>query len=399
MNYFTKSFREKITIFNLILCFVMPPVGILFLLVSGFISMYRNYKMKLYRFKSTSFIFFLSLIISSVGSSIELKNPIYSLMALIIIGYWGLYLRIDYKNSSLTFQQYRFVMIFGAVYSCFVGWTVKWMHFSLVEGFLTGTVMFDDPTTKDYSRLIGIAYNPNFNMYLLLLSLAFLLVEMMYSLQKRLFKNIAWQMLIVIILSKGIYDTGSRSAFAIMLFLYLLFFLRWSKMAFAFIAITFGIEYKRLFGLMPRSGFIDPSMNTRELIWQNSFKLWRKHPVFGATSYGFPQEFAKFLQQNYKKIPSALINVPHSHDMFLGILSEYGIVGEMAFLLVLVVNIYQYIRMFFAKKKRFVEPFIFSLPVVVLTGIFDEPNYSPQIAIFTIFLLGFWNRYANKKTI
>ena len=48
------------------------------------------------------------------------------------------------------------------------------------------------------------------------------------------------------------------------------------------------------------------------------------------------------------------------------------------------------------KNKRFVEYFLLSLPVIFLTGMLDEPTFSPQIAILSIMLLSYWDQYMEK---
>ncbi|MED1202684.1 O-antigen ligase family protein [Heyndrickxia acidicola] len=328
-----------------------------------------------------------------------LKNISYILVSIMIIGYWGLYVKTLSKESKVSFKQYRWLIIFGGLYSCFIGWATKWIHFSNFAGMLTGTVLFGDTATQDNTRLTGCFYNPNFNMYLLLLSLAFLLAETLIAIRKKQSLSIIWHLPILFILSFGIFDTGSRSGFAVMCLLYMLFLIRLNKTAFMMIAIVSLLQFKRLFNLMPRSALVDHSMNNRKQIWEFSFKLWKLHPVFGTTPLGFQQEFTKLLQLTYKKIPHSLSDIPHSHDMYLGAITEYGIVGGVPFFLLLIVNFYKYLLLFIRKIKPLDEYFMFALPVCILTGIFDEPLFSPQIALISIFLFSFWRSYTDKKSI
>jgi O-antigen ligase len=400
MKYSITFFKNNLMVCSLVLCFVLPPIGIFLLFLLGFKSLHKNFAKIIHQFYTVDSFFFLCLFIASIGASIQKKNTSYILVSIMIMGYWGLYVKVHSKDSNLSFKQYRWVIIFGGLYSCLIGWATKWIIVSPFAGLLTGTILFGEPaSTENIGRLIGCVYNPNFNMYLLLISLAFLLAQMLIALRKKHFISFIWQIPILLILSKGIFDTGSRSGFAVMGILYLLFLIRINKIIFIMITILSILQVKRLFNLMPRNELVDHSMNNRKQIWEYSFKLWEHHPVFGTTPLGFQQEFTKVLHLTYKKIPHSLINVPHSHDLYLGVMAEYGIIGGVAFLLLLIVNFYKYLFLFFRKVKPLNEYFMFALPVFILTGIFDEPLFSPQIALISIFLFAFWRRYTGKKSI
>ena len=48
------------------------------------------------------------------------------------------------------------------------------------------------------------------------------------------------------------------------------------------------------------------------------------------------------------------------------------------------------------KMIHYVEYFLLSLPIIVLTGMLDEPTFSPQIALLSIMLLSYWDQYVKK---
>lgn len=388
--------KKNSVICSLILCFVLPPVGIFLLFIDSFVSMYKKWEKQKNNLFSITSVFFLCLLVATIGASIELKNAIYFTTSLLIMGYLGLYLKISSNDSNVSFKEFRWVMIFGGIYSCLIGWISQKIVISPVVGLLTGTLLFGEPTPTNYGRLIGSAYNPNFNIFLLLLALAFLLAEVLSVLRKKSYLTVFWQLAAVMILTMGIFDTGSRSGFAAMLCLFMIFFIRLNKFSFIFVFILSIFQYKRLFKLMPRSEWVNNSMNTRIQVWENSLKLWEQHPIFGTTPFGFKQEFANLLQRTYSTVPSSLVNIPHAHDMYLGVFVEYGLVGGVAFLIFLGVNIWKSIPFFFKEKNQFMEHFLLALPVIILTGILDEPIFSPQIAILAIFLLSYWDHYTEK---
>jgi hypothetical protein len=49
-----------------------------------------------------------------------------------------------------------------------------------------------------------------------------------------------------------------------------------------------------------------------------------------------------------------------------------------------------------AKKKVLLNFFILSLPVILLTGIFDHPLVSPQTALLITILVACWDRYTER---
>ena len=48
------------------------------------------------------------------------------------------------------------------------------------------------------------------------------------------------------------------------------------------------------------------------------------------------------------------------------------------------------------KMIRLIEYFLLSLPIMVLTGVLDEPTFSPQIGLLSIMLLSYWDQYYKK---
>ena len=85
---------------------------------------------------------------------------------------------------------------------------------------LMGTKLIADSTPKNYSRLIGSAYNPNFTMHLLLIALAFLFAEILTNIRKKQWIAVSWQIPILLVLSNGVLATGSRAGFLIMICIY-----------------------------------------------------------------------------------------------------------------------------------------------------------------------------------
>lgn len=380
--------KTKIFQIGTILCFVLPPVGMLILLILSFITIFQTWKKKRFNYSLLSF-FFMCLFISTIGAVVQMKNLILLIDTIMILVYWGIYLRISSTNSNETFSFFKWTMIFGGLYNCIIGWVYQGMTMHPILEFLTGTKLFADMIPQNYTRLIGSSYNPNFTMYLLLIAVALLFAEILSTLRKRHWKHVSWQIPLLLVLSNGVVSTGSRAGFIIMICIYLLFFLRLNAIFFFVGAAVTILLSNRLLQLMPRNDSIDDSFNVREGIWKNAIELWNEHFLFGTTPHGFKSAYAKLF-------PDA---VPHSHNLFIGFFAEFGIIGGVAFLIVLGVTLLNLVQLliFNNKKDSLLEYFLLSLPIMVLTGILDEPTFSPQIGLLSIMLLSHWDQYYKKQ--
>lgn len=384
--------KINIVEFSTILCFVLPPLGILSLFIVSFVSIFKHLKKKRpLRFSLIPF-FFVCLFISTIGAAYQMHNPFLLAGSIMVLGYWGLYQRIVSTIRKENFQHYRWIVIFGGLYNCLIASGSKWMIAHPLIGFLTGTRLIGGTPSTDYSRLIGSAYNPNFTMYLLLLSMAFIFAEMLNHIRKKHFIALSWLIPILLILSKGVIATGSRAGFFAIICIYFLFFFRLNKVVFTTSSILLLLLAKWLLALIPRNQSITDSFLVRKTIWKNSIELWKNHFLFGTTPFGFQQTYFGLFHD-----PS----VPHAHNIFIGFFSEYGALGGIAFLILLCATIYKSVSLFFCRKKKhaYLNYFLLSLPIVVLTGVLDEPTFSPQVAMLTIILLAYWERYTKKVTL
>jgi len=389
MNVFFQPLK-KFTLLELsiLLCFLLPPVGLLILLIIGLHTIYSQWIIKK-RFTFTLFsYFFLSLFIATVGATISMKEISYIGISVMILGYWGLYSRILETEKNKLFKHYRMIIIFGGCYSCVIGWISKLITFPLVLSYLTGTVLFGEDTRKDYDRLIGCEYNPNFTVYILLIATSFLFSNLLTNLQNKQFVKSMWQISLILVLSFGVIQTGSRAGFASMVLIYFLFIYRLNRDVF-FISTIIGISLSKwLLHVMPRSESVIQASEIRQEIWKKAISIWQDHPFFGVTPIGFGQEYLKHYNEY----------VPHAHNVFIGIFVEYGTLGGLAFLCVIIINLVKFIQLFFSirNKKSLLNNYLLSLPIILLTGVFDEPLFSPQIGFLTVILLACWDKYTKR---
>ncbi|PLT32767.1 O-antigen ligase [Bacillus sp. V5-8f] len=373
---------------SLLLCFLLPPVGVSLLFFLGWITIRKRWKESKSSIFSVNSYFFVCFFLSTIGAAWYMKELSFLLISCVILGYWGLYLRIVTTGIKQVYEKFRWIVVFGGLYSCILGWLAKSITIHPVLGYLTGTVLIGESTPKGYPRLIGIAYNPNFAVYLLLIAIAFLFSNLLEACREKRFLSFIWLLPFLMILSKGVIDTGSRAGFASLISIYALFFMRLNRHLFIFIVILALSQWKWLLKAMPRSDSVIQASDVRETIWSNSLEIWEKHSLFGVTPMGFRQEY----MSHYHEL------MPHSHNMIIGSFTEFGMLGGIAFLCLVSINIVKAVQLFFwnRRSKSVLDSFLLSLPVIFLTGIFDQPLYSPQIALLTIVLLACWDKYTRR---
>lgn len=374
------------------LCFLLPPVGILILSIKGLISVFEYARTSNKTF-SLMHLYFICLLISSIGASIQMNDITLLCASFMILCYFGIYLSIIRKGVSMNFVRYRWIIIMGGIYNCLLGWALKGVSINPVIGMLTGTTIFPAVQAKNYPRLVGSAYNPNFTMYILLLAIAFILNEVLSSIRSRKWFNSIWQVAVLIMLSKGVLDTGSRAAFFTIVCIFTLFLFQLNKKIFVAVFSLMLLKVKWIIDIMPRSNIINQDYGVRRAIWSNSIELWEHHALFGVTPFGFHKEYAHLFPDGRHE------NMVHPHNSMIGVFAEYGTFSGILFLLLIVVICTKLITIYFERHKdrKMFETFLFSLPIILLTGIFDEPFFSPQMAIPTIILVAFWNKYSSSE--
>ncbi|MGG3466070.1 O-antigen ligase family protein [Neobacillus pocheonensis] len=192
----------------------------------------------------------------------------------------------------------------------------------------------------------------------------------------------------ILLLSYGVIQTGSRAGFASMILIFLLFLLRLNRTAFI-ISTIFSLSLSKwLLDFMPRNELVNQSMQVRLDIWKCAIKIWQNHSFFGVTPIGFGQEYLI----NYNEF------VPHAHNILIGMFAEYGTLGGLAFLFVICLNFVKCFHLFFPirSNKCLLDSFLLGLPIVLLTGVFDEPLFSPQIGFLTVILFACWDKYTKR---
>ncbi|MGM7702776.1 O-antigen ligase family protein [Pseudalkalibacillus sp. Hm43] len=369
---------------SIILCFLLPPLGVTLMLLIGCYSLNKAWKNRL-KVNLTPGLFLLCcMFISSLGAGVVMKDHSYFLVSALMLAYIGLYIKITKECVMKTFSVYKWITIYGCLY--FYGlypFQEVTIH-PTIKNYLAGTALLGVGDVNHYPRLIGAAYNPNFSVTILLLGLAFLLAELLKNLRNAAYVKVGFQSIAIIAIIHAIILTGSRAGFATMSIIFVLFCFRWNKVVTLLFTLMLAVQYKFILEWMPRNENLFESAETRKDIWKKSFDLWQEYPLFGMTPLGFREEYVYMFHEE----------IPHAHNLFLAMFAEYGALGGVALIVVVLINIYKASSLFLIKYQSLnLDTFLLSLPVIFLTGIFDYVIFSPQVAVMAILLMASWDKY------
>lgn len=375
---------------SFILLYLLPPVGMACFVALGIYEICRSIKYKIPIPHNLMSLFFIVLFFSSLGATLSDYYLVDLVSPAIIVCFFGIYLCIARNSGVLRLKNYIWVSIFGGLYIYFFGKLLNGIPLSTLPGkcfgLLTGGMLLG---YNHHDRLYGSAYNPNYASYLLVLAIAFLLAELLQAIKKGAEKQIAFSLLLLALLSFGVFDTGSRAGFISMLTLYGLFLLRMDKRAFIIVLGLCAANWHAIFAMMPRNSGTEISFATRLDIWKNSFYIFLQHPMFGVTPLGFNPAYIQLTGEE----------MPHPHNIFLSFYSIFGFFSGTLFIIIVVWNGYKLLKLLQAAGDngghghRYDDLFLFSMPTLIISGLFDFPLSSPQIAITIIALMCLWSSY------
>lgn len=131
--------------------------------------------------------------------------------------------------------------------------------------------------------------------------------------------------------------------------------------------------------LIPRSDTVMSTFLVRFKVWSTAFEIFKENWLVGVLPLHFGQLF----------LEKAGFFVFHAHNVFLGIASEFGVIGFMLFLTLIIVTIRRarhWRKAATSKEEKRLAGMLLSLTVALLShGMYDYPIISPQIGL--IFML------------
>ncbi|OYD06988.1 O-antigen ligase family protein [Paludifilum halophilum] len=143
--------------------------------------------------------------------------------------------------------------------------------------------------------------------------------------------------------------------------------------------VIFGMVIYTNKTLIPREETLFATYDIRVRVWQNSFEIFKDHWLFGVLPLHFGHVF-KEMTGDY---------LYHAHNVLLGIASEYGVIGLILFIALIVVTTHRarrWRKTANAKEEKRLAGMLISLIFALLGhGMYDYPILAPQIGL--IFML------------
>lgn len=387
------SIKSRPAEFGYILLFILPPLGIAWLAGLGIREWTLRIRKKMKIATDPVSILFILLILASVGATLTSGRPEDLLSTAMLTAYFGIYLYLLSNPGKLRLSKYMWITIMGGVYLYFSDWFFdfigRFVTIPPAVSLMTGHLLMG---FNRQDRLYGSAYNPNYACYLLILATALLMVELLRSIRLRNFRMIGVELFLTAILALGIYATGSRAGFIIMLLIFMFFIFKWNKKLFLAASVASAASIPLIINIIPRGDSAGLSMDQRISIWKNSIDVFLQHPLFGTTSLDFSTAYYQLTGHT----------IAHAHNLFLSIFASSGVVCGIFFTWLIISGSFSLLRAVHTEKGYLthrITLFLFALPTIVTYGILDFTLSSPQVMLVVLALVSFWIRDERRRSL
>jgi putative inorganic carbon (hco3(-)) transporter len=132
------------------------------------------------------------------------------------------------------------------------------------------------------------------------------------------------------------------------------------------------------------------TLEIRYYLWAGTINLLKDHPVFGAGLDGFKTLYS----QNYK-LPQYPEDFQYPHNIFLTFWAEMGILGLLAFLILMVRSFQLLIRSFPRSKNFYIHASLLAaLTYWIIHGVVDVPYFKNDLSLefwLVIALIELWS--------
>lgn len=185
---------------------------------------------------------------------------------------------------------------------------------------------------NDLTRSVGTSTNSNLAATLLI-CLALISIYALSVLKK------CWQKVAAtaafFLFCTAIWLTGSRGAWVgltvgLLVQVWMTGNRRRTVLLFAFLVLLGVLIYTNQ-TLIPREETLFATINVRIFVWQNAFRIFQDHWLFGVLPLHFGQVFTELTGKQ----------VFHAHNILLGVATEFGVAGLTLFLLMLVMTVHR----------------------------------------------------------
>jgi O-antigen ligase len=221
------------------------------------------------------------------------------------------------------------------------------------------------------------------------------------------------------IFAAAVVVSASRAAVGAMLLLTLslgLVWLRRSRLPLAVLVLALAagssVAYStRLAVVQKQERFeqTDNALNSRDLIWNGAFIVWKEFPVFGIGMDNYSridaQKIRDLVEASGKPFDASkyfMIAHAHAHSLYVHTLVERGIFGLAVVLAVLLMWIYWLMRFFPKKDDQDIAWALwggsFSAWIITVVVGFVNTTLHHEHAILSVLLLGMWLAFLQEES-
>lgn len=232
-------------------------------------------------------------------------------------------------------------------------------------------------------RIDGTFGNPDsYGGFLILV--AFPIISLLLNAKKK--GERIFYFIISVLIVLNVYFTGSRNAYlGLLLGLLILVLYNKRKYILAFVGFTgvmliIPVVRNRLLQVF------DSSQNVARIkIWKVAIKMINDHPVFGVGNGNFYTLYNKYI----RKYPDLMYEAHQyytSHNSFLKIQSELGILGSIIFLLIMILSIISIYKISKSEKSKYLNSYFAgyfaSIVSFYFMNLFDNLFFVPKVTIY-----------------
>ncbi|MCB2294132.1 O-antigen ligase family protein [Clostridium algoriphilum] len=342
--------------------------------IKGIIDFFTN---KLSIFMSILLIMMLASTIYAVDKKLALSESAR------FISYIFLYFIIKYeinnrKQINVLLKCYIFTSF---VLSC-IGIVQYFTGFALAETFKK-TNVFGEST-----KIAATLFNPNtYGAYLILIIFPVIMLSI-YEKNKK--KKIAYILLSILVFANLLMTLSRNALLGFGLGLVVLTLIYSIKLIFALGG--FGILIFFIPSVFQRvKGIVSMSQNESRLkIWKTALVMIKEHPVLGVGNGNYVTRYAEYIKK-YKDLRYYKYQAFTTHNSYLKIQSELGIIGTVSFLGVAVTALFRIKKLYSTTKDKFNRPFYIGVMASVTAFIFmnlsDNLLFVPKATTYFWFLL------------
>ncbi|GFZ30515.1 ligase [Clostridium zeae] len=141
--------------------------------------------------------------------------------------------------------------------------------------------------------------------------------------------------------------------------------------------------------------------DSRIKIWNVAAKMIKDHPIGGVGNGNFITNYPKYVKM-YPQFKEEGVDVFPSHNSYLKVGSELGVIGELSFIVILLLILRE--AFYFIKNKGeslnsfFIEGFVVGLIPFLVMNCFDNILFVPKVATYFWIIVAILFSYRKKKS-